>query len=215
MMINAALFSQGIPQNKKHFYIYTGMGVDYGITQELNDFLIASIPYSTSDTIKPFNAGVNFFGGIERELTDKLSASLEYAYYVRSFDYTYSPAVFDYTILNHQPYLLLRTNFTKLKYNFKISAGIGYHFQQFNDKLNNSTTLRYFSSGPSVKADFTFLPKFSEKLMVYLSAYGFYNFYGKLKDENGNLLIIPNSVKDVSLKGYGIGARLGLNFRIN
>ena len=47
----------------KHVSLYTGMGINYGITPDFNDYLIAAIPYSTSDSIKSFNAGVEFFGG--------------------------------------------------------------------------------------------------------------------------------------------------------
>lgn len=213
ILVNAALFSQ--TSFKKKTYFYTGMGVDYGVTEEFNQYLIASIPYSTTDTIKQFNAGVNFFGGIERDLTPVISAAVEYAYYIRSFEYIYSPAVFDYTILNHQPYLLLRVNYRKLKYNMKFSAGLGYHFQVFRDKSSIANTVEYSSSGPSVKADITFLPKFSERVMAYIDVYGFYNFYGKLKDNNSNPLLVPNPVKDVSLKGFGVGARLGILFTIN
>ena len=39
--------------------------------------------------------------------------------------------------------------------------------------------------------------------------------YGKLKDENGEILKAPNSTKEADLKGYGIGARLGILFNIN
>ena len=214
ILINAALFSQGKVKFKKHMYFYTGMGVDYGITQKLSDYLISSIPYSTSDTVKSFNAGVNFFGGAEYDLTPLISASFEYSYYVRSFDYVYSPAVFDYTILDHQPNLLFRLNFRELKYNLKISAGFGYHFQQFNDKVNNATTLKYYSSGPSVKAEVTFLPKFNEQFMAYVSGFGFLNLYGKLKDDDGNTLKAVNSQQETSLEGYGVGARLGILFMI-
>lgn len=191
------------------------MGVDYGVTEDFNKYLIASIPYSTTDTLKQFNAGVNFFGGIERDITTDFSAALEYAYYIRSFDFVYSPAVFDYTILNHQPYLLFRINHRKLNYFIKYSAGAGYHFQIFKDKSSIANISEYHSSGISLKADITFLPKFSEKLMAYINAYGFYNFYGNLKDSNSNALKIPNSSNFVSLKGFGVGARLGILFSFN
>ncbi|HMT12836.1 MAG TPA: hypothetical protein PKA39_14585, partial [Ignavibacteria bacterium] len=74
------------------------MGIKYGITPDFNDYLIAAIPYSTSDSIKSFNAGVEFFGGLEADLSRSISGGIEYSYYVRSLTYTYSPAVFDYTI---------------------------------------------------------------------------------------------------------------------
>jgi len=50
---------------------------------------------------------------------------------------------------------------------------------------------------------------------VYLSGFAFANLYGKLKDENGDVLKAPNSNTEADLKGYGVGARLGILFNIN
>lgn len=191
------------------------MGVNFGITPDLNDYLIASIPYITSDSIKSFNAGVEFLGGFEQDLTSNISAGVEYSYYIRGFSYIYSPAVFDYTITNHQPYAFFNYNLRKQKYHFKIGAMIGYHFQQLDNKINNSTTLKYTSSGPSVRLCFTLLPKFSNNFFIYLNGFAFANFYGKIKDENGNYLKAANSSLETNLKGYGVGARLGILFNIN
>lgn len=190
------------------------MGIDYGITPDFNDYLIASIPYSTSDSIRSFNAGVEFFGGLEYDISSNISSGFDYSYFIRSLSYSYSPSVFDYTITSHQPYLFFNYNFRKQKYNFKFGGAIGYHFQQLDNKVNNSTTIKYTSSGLSIRAEVTFLPKFSENFFVYLNGFAFANLYGKLKDENGSTLKAPNSTLDANLKGYGIGARLGILFNI-
>lgn len=215
ILINAALFSQGKIPFKKHFSLYTGMGVNYGITPEFRDYLVASIPYSTSDSIKSFNAGVEFVGGLEYNLSSSVSAGVDYSYYIRGLSYVYSPAVFDYTITNHQPYLFVNYNIRKQKYHIKLGGSAGYHFQQLDNKVNNSTTLKYTSSGPSFRLSMTFMPKFSENFFVYINGFGFANIYGKLKDENGDAVTAPNSTVDADLKGYGVGVRLGVLFNIN
>lgn len=215
ILINAAVFSQGLPEFKKHLTLYTAMGINYGITPEFRDYLVSSIPYSTSDTIKSFNAGVEFAGGMEYDLSEKISAGIDYSYYLRGVTYTYSPAVFDYTIVNHQPYIFVNYNIRNLKYNFKIGGSLGYHFQQLENKINNSTTLKYNSNGLSARISATFLPKLSKNFYVYLNGFAFANFYGKLKDGDGNLLTAPNSTNTADLKGYGVGVRLGVLFNIN
>ncbi len=106
-------------------------------------------------------------------------------------------------------------NIKKPKYNFKFGGSVGYHFQQLDNKINNSTTLKYTSSGASARLNVTFLPKFSENFYVYLSGFAFANLYGKLKDENGDVLKAPNSNTEADLRGYGVGARLGILFNIN
>ncbi len=215
ILVNAALFSQSVVKQKKHVSFFTGMGIQYGITPEFRDFLVASIPYSTSDSIKSFNAGVEFFGGAEFDLSKSVSAGIDYSYYIRGLSYIYSPAVFDYTITSHQPYVFVNYNLRKPKFNFKFGGSVGYHFQQLDNKINNSTTLKYTSSGASARLNITFLPKFSENFYVYLSGFAFANLYGKLKDENGEVLKAPNSNTEADLKGYGVGARLGILFHIN
>jgi opacity protein-like surface antigen len=95
-IIISSVNAQKQPVKKKQISLYAGMGLDYGITPEFNDYLVAEIPYSTSDSIKSFNAGIEFFGGLEYEFSSTISAKLDYSYYIRSMSYSYSPAVFDY-----------------------------------------------------------------------------------------------------------------------
>jgi hypothetical protein len=214
-ILNSSVFTQTPLKVKKHLSFYTGMGINFGITPDFNDYLIASIPYSTTDSIKSFNAGVEFLGGLEQDITSNISAGIDYSYYIRGLTYVYSPAVFDYTITNHEPYLFVNYNIRKPNLHFKIGGAIGYHIQQLDNKVSNSTTVKYTSSGPSLRLNFTFLPKFSENFYIYINGFAFLNLYGTLKDENGNFLTALNSTKEVSLKGYGVGARLGILFNIN
>ncbi|MEO8513806.1 MAG: hypothetical protein ABI543_09615 [Ignavibacteria bacterium] len=215
VFFSGTVYSQKTVPFKKHLSFYTGMGINYGITPDFNDYLVASIPYSTSDSIKSFNAGVEFLGGLEQDISSKISAGIEYSYYIRGVNYVYSPAVFDYTITNHQPYIFVNFNFRKPNLHFKFGGAVGYHFQQMNNNVSSSTTLRYSSSGPSFRLSFTVLPKFSENFFVYLNGFAFLNQYGSLKDENGSVLKASNSTVEANLKGYGVGARLGILFNIN
>lgn len=215
VFFNSGVTAQKKLAVKKHISVYAGMGVDYGITPDFNDYLVAEIPYSTGDSIKTFNAGIEFFGGIEYEFSGKLSVKADYSYYVRSLSYSYSPAVFDYTITGHQPYIFLDYILRYPNFNLKFGAGLGYHFQQVDNKINNSTTLTYNSSGPSIRGEVVFSPRLSDNFYGYLSGFAFGNFYGKLKDSGGNPLKAPNSNVEASVAGYGVGARLGFIINLN
>lgn len=207
--------AQERPSKKKQLSVYSGMGIDYGITPVFNDYLVSEIPYSTGDSIKTFKAGIEFFGGFEYELTKTVSAKLDYSYFVRSLTYYYSPAVFDYSITGHQPYVFV--NYVKKfpNFNLKFGAGIGYHFQQVDNKVNNTNTLTYKSSGPSLRIEAVFSPKLSDNFYGYLSGFAFGNFYGKLKDSGGNPLKARNSNVEADVSGYGVGARLGFIINLN
>lgn len=210
IFINAVLVSQ--TKIDKKLSVYLGLGVNYGITQDFKDYLIASIPYSSSDSIKSFNAGVEFFGGSEYLIGKKISIGIDYSYYIRSLSYNYYQAVFDYNIINHQPYIILNYNLIHQKYSIKAGISAGYHFQKLENKVNPQTTLEYRSSGTSLRLMFSFMPKLSKNSFIYANGFAYLNLYNNLKDKEGNLLIAPNSNKTASLKGYGVGVRLGIAF---
>ena len=191
------------------------MGVNYGVTPAFKDYLVATIPYSTADTIHSFNAGIEFLGGFERDISPTISAGAEYSYFLRSLYYTYSFAVFDYTIKNHQPYLFFNYNVSKTNIDFKAGLMAGYHFQEVESAVSASQTEKYSSSGPSVRLSFTVLPKFSKNVSLYANGFAFANFYSKLKNSSGVILAAQNGTNEADLSGYGVGVRLGLLFYIN
>lgn len=200
-------------KNKRDLTFSAGMGIDYGTSPDFTDYLRDEIPYSNKDSIKSFQAGIEFFGGIEYELSQNISAKADYSYFVRSASYSYNYFVFDYTIVSHQPYIFISYLIKEASYKFKFGLGAGYHFQVLDNKVNKNLT--YTSSGPGIRGEAVFSPMFSKKFYGYLSAFVFGNFYGNLKDENGNVLKAANSTVETNLSGYGVGARLGFGLILN
>lgn len=200
-------------KNKKDITFSAGMGIDYGTMPDFTDYLRDEIPYSNKDSIKAFHAGIEFFGGIEYELSRNISAKLDYSYFVRSASYSYSYFVFDYTITSHQPYIFINYLVKDERYKFKFGVGAGYHLQVLDNKVSDNLT--YKSNGIGVRGEVTFSPKFSKKFWGYMSGFVFGNFYGKLKDDNGNVLKASNSTVETNLSGYGVGARLGFSIILN
>lgn len=214
-MLASSSYSQTKLKPKKLITFSAGMGIDYGATPDFTDYLKDEIPYSNKDSIRSFHAGIEFFGGLEYELSQKMSLKLDYSYFIRSLTYYYSFFVFDYTITSHQPYLFLNYLVKDQNYIFKFGLGAGYHLQMLDNKVNQNTTLSYKSNGVGVRGEAVFSTKFSKKFWGYLSGFLFGNFYGKLKDENGNVLKAANSTTEASLSGYGVGARLGFSIILN
>src|SRR5436190_11860315 len=68
---------------KKQISISAGMGVSYGTSPSFTSFLKETIPYTTTDSVKTFNIGVEFFGGVEFEFSQKFSLRAEYSYFIR------------------------------------------------------------------------------------------------------------------------------------
>lgn len=191
------------------------MGIDYGATPDFTNYLRNQIPYSNQDSIGYLHAGIEFFGGVERDISENISVKVDYSYFTRSVNYTYSFFVFDYTITGHQPFIFVNYLFRANQYRLKLGLGAGYHFQMLDNKINLTTTETYRSNGPAIRIEGTLSNRFTDKFWGYLSLSLFRNLYGKLKDENGNVLKPVNSNIEASLNGYGVGARLGFSFILN
>jgi len=213
--VTQCIYSQNDIKNKKTLSVYAGMGIDYGISPGFNDYLKDQIPYSNKDSIKSFNAAIEFFGGIEKELSKTISVKLDYSYYVRSLSYSFLYEVYDYTITSHQPYVFANYLFKYPNYNIKAGIGFGYHFQQVDNKVNPSTTLTYHSSGLGMRLEGVFTPRLSKNFWAYLGGFAFGNFYSKLKDSNGNVLKAENSTHEADVGGFGVGARIGFLINLN
>src|SRR5437762_14044231 len=68
---------------KKKVSISLGMGISYGTAPSFRSYLLEVLPLS-KDSVRTFNVGIEFFGGLEYELSKKFSIRLEYAYFIRS-----------------------------------------------------------------------------------------------------------------------------------
>ena len=82
---------------KKQLSVSAGMGISYGTSPSFTSYLREVLPLSR-DSVRTFNVGIEFFGGLEYELSRKFSLRLEYAYFLRSISYNFSYFTFDYFI---------------------------------------------------------------------------------------------------------------------
>lgn len=203
-----------LKKEKGNMLISFGMGINYGSTPSYTDYLRNVLSTGTGDTIKTFSAGVEFFGAFEYRFNKRVSAKLDYSYYLRSSHYTFTYYVFDYTIKSHQSYAMIFYNNVDKNFSFKLGGGAGFHFDILDNNVSPSNSLTYTSSGFSFRGEIVFAPKFSEKLETYISGFAYGSTASSLKDENGNILKSTTG-KEVNLGGYGIGARLGLSIYLN
>ena len=208
------VYGQKIVQ-KKNLSFSLGMGIVYLSSPSFTDFLKNEIPYFTSDSIKTYSAGVEFFGSLEYEYTKSISASFDYSYYLRSSNYTFSYYVFDYTITSHQPSIMVYYNLNYTGFKFKMGAGGGYHFHSLVNNINASNKESYSANGGSIRAEFMFAPALSNKLAAYVSVFYTGNFTSSLKNSDGVTLKSSSTGKEVNLGSYGPGARLGFTFLLN
>src|SRR5690349_952054 len=109
--------------SRHHLSLSLGMGISLLNNSSFASYLRREIPYSNSDSIKSFNAGIEFFGGIEYMFSKNFAMKLDYSYYIRSLTYTFQAYTYDYSINIHQPYLMAYYVMQKNSFDLKFGAG--------------------------------------------------------------------------------------------
>lgn len=191
------------------------MGVEYLSTPSYVEYLRNEIPFATSDTIKSYSAGVEFFGGFEYELNKNIAARLDYSFFLRNNNYSFSYYIFEYTQITHKPNLMLFYNIKEPKYKVKIGAGGGYHFHSLDNNVSTSSPDTYTAGGFSFMGEIILAPVFSGKMDGYISVFYMGGSTSSLKNSNGTVLKSNATGKDVNLSGSGPGVRLGVSFNLN
>ncbi len=194
--------------------IYAGMGIDYITTPSFNDYLKSEIFHSNTDSVKAFTIGLEFFGGIEYNLNKKISLRLDYSYLTRSLSYKYFYFNYDYFYYLHQPYFMGSYNINYKNSQLKLSVGSGILLGTLYIENSPSVKTSYKSTGLGVKGEILFVTKLSDNLSSYISGIITGNFMGKLKDRNGNILQSSQEHQEAGLSGFGVGLRIGLQYKI-
>lgn len=197
--------------SKGRFSISAGMGLSLINSPGFNEYLRNEI--KSSDSVKSFSLGLEFFSAFELGLSKNLSARLDYLYFIKSVTYYRAFYVFDYFYFIHQPSINAFYLVNGKHYQFKFGGGIGLQYIQLEvTGLNSSGTFKTLGAG--VRGEIIYSARLSKRLSSYISGFALGNLTGKAKDSNGNTLK-STSGKDVDLSGFGVGARLGITVFLN
>jgi hypothetical protein len=200
---------------KKTLSLSTGMGISMTATPSFTDFMRNDIPYLNKDSVRTFGVGLEFFAGVEYDLSKKLSLKIDYSYFIKSQTYNYSFFTYDYFHNTHQPYLMCYYTARGRGYQFKFGAGLGYHFARVSKDIGASSEQIYDSKGPAYRGEVIFAADISRRLGSYISGFVTGNSLGVLKEQNGNVLKNAETGEEVNLSGFGIGLRLGFSIGLN
>lgn len=204
-------------QNKNSNYISIsfGMGLNYCNNPSLVKFIGLDVPnydYIPNDEkVSDFSTAIEFFGGVEFQITKDFSVKPEYSYLIKSFRIP-SNTSYEYDYNSNQPLVMFNYIFSQQNSYIKFGLGGGYSFNNFTRKLNNTESL-YTSSGAAIKFEGTFNAQLGKSAATYLSGFLLQTFSSDLKDNNGNYLSALNNEK-VNLGSFGYGVRLGVEIFI-
>lgn len=215
LLFSSSVLSQNKDTSKSENFKYSisiGMGISLTNNPSLNDYLKNVLPFKSKDSVKTWNIGLGFIGGIEYKVAKKFSLKLEYTYFTRSINYNYSYLIFDYFTVVHKPGIMVYYLINGKNFQFKIGSGFSAQFAKFERDLGSNNVIKYTSNGFGYKGELAFEPKLSKRLGVNIAGFVIAEKLSSLKDQNNNLLIDPVSKNEVNLSDFGVGVSIGLSY---
>lgn len=192
-----------------------GMGANYSSNPSLITYIEGDIDFYSNinpdDRFSTLEGGLEFFSAIEYQLSRNFSLKGQYSFLTKSFSIAQFPN-YEYSYINHQPYLLLNYIIPDEHSFIKLGAGGGYIITNFSAKRFGGEG-KYHSSGFGVMGEAVVNLQISRNVGGYISGYTFKTFTGDLEDDSGTKLV-NNQGGNVNVSSFGIGIRLGMEIFI-
>jgi hypothetical protein len=193
------------------------MGANYSNNPSLKNYIQYELPYynylTQDNQLSDFATGLEFFGGVEKQLSKNFSAKVEYSYFMKSYNvkqnsqYDYSK--YDFSYYNHQPFLIFYYIIPQEFSFIKIGAGTGYIYSQFTAKKYGAEN-SYTSNGFGLKTEIILNMQIGKSFAGYISGNITKTFLSNLKDSNGKELLTNGTNETVNSSSFGMGIRLGI-----
>jgi hypothetical protein len=207
---------QSLNKKKNYTSFSFGMGALYGNNSSLKNFIQYKIPDYGSlirdEQLSEFYSGLDFFGGIERQIKNNFSVKGEYSYFLKSYNVKLYPK-YDFSYYNHQPFLMFYYLLPQEYSYIKIGGGIGYIYSKFTVKENGAVN-SYTSNGFGFKTELIINMQIGKSFASYINGYLFKSYLSNLKDINGKELLTNVTYETVNLSSLGAGIRLGVEIFI-
>ncbi|MFA5405259.1 MAG: hypothetical protein WC358_10020 [Ignavibacteria bacterium] len=207
---------QSLNKKNKFTSFSFGMGATYGNNPSLKNFIQYEIPnYGTltrDDQLSEFYTGLDFFCGVEKQISKIFLLKAEYSYFIKSYNVKLYPQ-YDFSYYNHQPFLMLFYLIPQEYSYIKIGAGTGYVYSKFSVKEYGAEN-SYTSNGFGFKTELILNTQIGKSFAGYISGYLSKSFLSNLKDNNGKELLTNGTKETVNLSSFGAGIRLGVEIFI-
>lgn len=203
---------QSLNKGKKYISVSFGMGTLYCNNTSLKNFIQYELPnygqLTREQQLSEFYTGLDFFCGVEKQVSRDFSVKAEYSYFIKSYNLNlYSN--YDFSYSNQQPGLSVFYIIPQEYSYIKIGVGASYIYSNFNLKefgLEKS----YSSGGIGLKTEIILNAQIGKSFAGYISGYLSKTFLQNLKDNNGNELLTNVTLESVNLSSFGAGIRLGV-----
>jgi hypothetical protein len=203
---------QSLNKGKKYTSLSFGMGAIYGNNTSLKNYIQYEIPnyglLTRDQQLSEFYTGLDFFGGIEKQISKDFSIKADYSYFIKSYNVNMYPQ-YDFSYSSHQPGLMLFYIMPQEYSYIKVGAGTGYVLSNFTVK-EYGLEKSYSSNGIGLKTEVILNVQVGKSFASYISGYLIKTFLQNLKDNIGNELLTNVTKENVNLSSFGAGIRLGV-----
>jgi hypothetical protein len=207
---------QSLNRKSKYTSVSFGMGALYGNNPSLKKFIQYKIPdYSflnINDQLSEFATGIDFFVGVEKQITNNFSVKGEYSYFIKSYNVN-NYTQYNFSYYSHQPYVMFYYIIPQEYSYIKLGAGTGYILSNLTVK-EFGTENSYTSGGIGFQAEAILNAQIGKSFAGYLSVYISDTFLSSLKDKNNKELLNNVTGETVKLSSLGAGIRFGVEFFI-
>jgi hypothetical protein len=203
---------QKLNKGKKYTSFSFGMGALYCNNPNLMKYIEQEIPiYNTltrDQQLSEYYTGLEFFGGIERQINRNFSVKTEYSFFIKSYNVNAYPA-YDFSYTSHIPGISLFYIIPQEYSYIKIGAGADYILSSLIVK-KYGTEKKYTSNGFGMKGEIIFNAQIGKSFAGYISGYLTNTFLNNFKDNDGKELLTNVTSEKVNLNSFGAGIKLGV-----
>lgn len=203
---------RSLNKGKKYISVSFGMGAIYGNNTSLKNYIQYEIPnyglLTRDQQLSEFYTGLDFFGGVEKQLSRSFSIKADYSYFIKSYNVDMYPQ-YNFSYSSHQPGIMLYRIIPQEYSYIKIGVGTGYVLSNFSIK-EYGLEKSYTSNGIGFKTELILNAQIGKTFSGYISGYLIKTFLQNLKDTNGNELLTNATKETVNLSSFGAGIRLGV-----
>jgi hypothetical protein len=193
------------------FAVSAGLSINIIRAAGIVDYINRTADYS--QRVNDWGTAVDFFGGVEFPVSEKLGIKIDHSYLLKSYTFTKGVyGTYDLYFSMQSPTVSLQQVITGKGYFLKYGAGIGPRFGFLSQKVSfGGTHTDYRSTGFGMKAEMVGETAFDENFYGYISGQMGYDILGKVGSDSGNGDISQLS-NSVSLNYFYAGLRFGVMY---
>lgn len=196
-----------IPQADAQDEVRLGMGINFGSTPSLRDYINQVAGY---DEMASFNSAVVFSGEYDHAVTRTYDIGLEVAYLLSSATFNAATGQYDFSYHIIMPTITSYYVIRGEGYDFKFGGGVGIRFASADESFPSSpSAINFTSTGFGILLRVAGNTRLSNDFYVNISGDLRYDLNGDLKDWG---VYHASTYNQVDLNTFSAGVNIGITY---